>query len=459
MSKVMKNPAEYRKDLEQIFLAGVERVNPWQMILSKVKKVGNNLLIELDSEILTFNLNDYKQIFVIGAGKATAPMAAALEAILGARISQGIISVKYGHTAELDLIKMIEAGHPVPDENSNLAAKEMADLAGQADVNTLVISLISGGGSALLSLPWSDDKVSLSLSDKQDTTKLLLECGAAIQEINCIRKHISGIKGGRLASLVHPATCINLILSDVIGDRLDSIASGLTVADSSTFAQAVEILDKYGIRDKVPAGVKSILERGLSGDIPDTPKKGDPIFDKVKNCLLGTNRAALIASEKKARELGFQPVILSSRIAGEAREIAKFYLGMALDCSGLRDGSGRPLCLIGGGETTVTLRGKGTGGRNQEMALSFLNEMRDTPDETNRIFFLSGGTDGNDGPTDAAGAYAELGIFDAGLAEGLSIQEYLNKNDSYNYFKQAGGLLMTGPTNTNVCDIQLVIVE
>jgi len=459
MSDNSKSSTDYRKDLKDIFLAGVDRVNPRQMILSKVKKEGNSLLIELDDETLTFNLNDYKQIFVIGAGKATAPMAAALEIILGARISRGIISVKYGHTAELDLIKMIEAGHPVPDENSNLAAKEIADLARQADKDTLVISLISGGGSALLSLPWSDDTVSLSLADKQETTKLLLECGAAIQEINCIRKHISGIKGGRLASLIHPATCINLILSDVIGDRLDSIASGLTVEDGSTFVQAVEILDKYNIRDKVPSGVRSIMERGLSGELADTPKKGDPIFEKVSNCLLGTNRAALLASEKRAGELGYQPVILSSRIAGEAREIAKFYLGTALDCSGIMDGSARPLCIIGGGETTVTLRGKGLGGRNQEMALSFLNEMRDIPDETARIFFLSGGTDGNDGPTDAAGAYAELGIFESGLTEGLSIQEYLNNNDSYNYFKQADGLLLTGPTNTNVCDIQLVIVE
>ena len=467
MKDGVKKGPEVRRDLEDIFMAGVERVNPEAMILSRVRKEGNILKISLEDRELEYDLNNYKQIFVIGAGKATAPMASALERILGARISKGIISVKYGHTAELDMIKLIEAGHPVPDDNSLKAAGEILEMVSEADENTLVISLISGGGSSLLTFPLSSGGFSITFREKQETTKLLLECGATIQEINCVRKHISGIKGGRLAAALYPATCVNLVLSDVIGDRLDTIASGMTVPDGMTFSVMEEILDKYGIKDRIPESVRKALEMGLAGELPETPKEGDPVFGKIENCLLGTNRSALLASEKRARELGYKTIVLSSRICGEAREIAKFYLGMALDNGsvpafsggkGLADESGVPLCIMAGGETTVTIRGKGKGGRNQEMALSFLNELRSVEDEAEGIYFLSGGTDGNDGPTDAAGAYADIELLNAGNNEGLSVQEYLNNNDSYNYFSKIDGLLLTGPTNTNVCDMQIVII-
>jgi glycerate 2-kinase len=448
----------FREDLEEIFSAAVRRVDPEAMLLSQVALKGDLLEIALPEETLSIDLAAYRRILVLGAGKATARMAKAMESILGGKISGGAISVKYGHTEKLSTIQMIEAGHPLPDENSQRAAREIARLAAEADQDTLVINLISGGGSALLCLPYADDSVQLDLAGKQATTRLLLECGAAIQEINCIRKHISGIKGGRLAELIHPAACLNLILSDVIGDRLDAIASGLTVADDTTYTDARQIMDTYRIWESVPEAVRRIITLGLTGKIAETPKQGDAALTRVRNVLIGTNRAALLAAEKKARELGYHPLVLSSRITGEAREIAKFYLGLCLDTAKYRQPAEKPACLIAGGETTVTLRGKGLGGRNQEMALSFLNELANAQAESAGITFLSAGTDGNDGPTDAAGAFADAGLLARGREKGLSIRDYLEANDSYHFFEAVGGLLVTGPTNTNVCDVQLMLI-
>jgi len=447
-----------RQDLTDIFSAAVRRVDPEAMLLSQVSLAGDLLEITLPEESLSIDLSAYRRILVLGAGKATARMAKAIESILGGKISGGVISVKYGHTEKLRTVRMIEAGHPLPDENSERAAREIARLASEADKDTLVINLISGGGSALLCLPYADDFVQLDLAGKQATTRLLLECGAAIQEINCIRKHISGIKGGRLAELIYPAACLSLILSDVIGDRLDAIASGLTVADNTTYADARQIMDTYRIWESVPEAVRRIITRGLEGEIAETPKQGDSALTRVRNVLIGTNRAALLAAEKKARELGYHPLVLSSRITGEAREIAKFYLGLCLDTAKYRQPAEKPACLIAGGETTVTLRGKGLGGRNQEMALSFLNELANAQAESAGITFLSAGTDGNDGPTDAAGAFADAGLLARGREKGLSIRDYLDANDSYHFFEAVGGLLVTGPTNTNVCDVQLMLI-
>jgi hydroxypyruvate reductase len=408
-----------------------------------------------------YDLSRYSRILVTGAGKATARMAKAVEQILDGRISDGLIAVKYGHTEDLKTIRTLESGHPVPDENSARAAEEIRELARSADEHTLVINLISGGGSALLCLPWTDEKLQLGLADKQDTTRLLLDCGAEIAEINTIRKHLSGIKGGRLAEALYPADTLNLILSDVIGDRLDSIASGMTVPDNSTFVDAEAIIRKYGIQDGLPEKAGAVLKLGLSGEIPETPKPGDPAFSKSVDVLIGTNLAALHTAAEEAVKLGYNTQILSSQITGEASEAAKFYLGIGRDI--LRDKGmlERPACIIAGGETTVTIKGSGLGGRNQEMALAFLDGLRDLPVGENdgpRIYFLSGGTDGNDGPTDAAGAFAAADISAAGEEKGLSIREYLDNNDSYNYFKQTGGLLITGPTNTNVCDVQIMLV-
>ncbi len=450
----MTKGREYREDLKAIFNASVRRVDPEAMLLQQCRLDGDRFSVTLPDQKAEYDLSAFNRIIVTGAGKATARMAKGLEAILGERITAGLISVKYGHTERLEYIKTIEAGHPVPDDQSSRAASEILKLVSSADEKSLVINLISGGGSALLCKPYASGGINLSLDEKQQTTKLLLECGAEIAEINTIRKHLSGIKGGRLAEAMFPAEVLNLILSDVIGDRLDSIASGLTVPDGSFFSDAAAIISKYKIGERLPAAVRELIEKGVAGEVPETPKSGSGVFQRVKNILIGTNLAALRSAENKAVELGYNTKILSSQITGEASEAAKFYLGIGRDI--LRDQGmlPRPACIIGGGETTVTIKGKGLGGRNQEMALAFLNELKDTP----QIYFLSGGTDGNDGPTDAAGAFAADDIAAAGRAAGLSIQDYLDNNDSYNYFRQTGGLLVTGPTNTNVCDVQIMLV-
>jgi hydroxypyruvate reductase len=358
---------------------------------------------------------------------------------------------------------MIMAGHPVPDAGSVEAGKAIARLCEEADQKTLIFNLISGGGSALLSFPyaWDDAQGShaLSLEDKQATTKALLACGANIKEINCIRKHLSGIKGGRLAQLSQPAESVNLILSDVVGDRLDSIASGLAVPDNSTYAEAISLVQKFDIAGKLPPPAWKVLQLGAEGKLPETPKKGDKAFKKVKNILIGSNYGALLAAQRRAKELGYKTLVLSSEVTGEAREAARFYIGIARDVKKHELAVKKPACVIAGGETTVTLRGTGKGGRNQEMALSFLSEIEANPEDSEGIWFLAASTDGNDGPTDAAGAFADLDVLAAGKKAGLRIQDYLAANDSYHYFDKVNFLCKPGPTNTNVCDVQITIIK
>jgi hydroxypyruvate reductase len=456
-----KNDQPYN-DLESIFRAGVKRVSPKELVASGLHLEGERLNIQSESASLLLNLGDFRRIVVLGAGKASAPMAAGLEQVLKERISDGVVVVKYGHTEKLERIRLIEAGHPVPDEQGVRGAQAVAELARSADAETLVINLISGGGSAILPAPFQgrgkSGEFSLSLEEKQKTTQVLLACGATIQEFNCIRKHISALKGGRLAALLHPARSVNLILSDVVGDRLDTIASGLTVADETTFAQALDILARYGIADQIPPRVIELLQRGAAGDLPETPKPGDPLFAGVTNFLLGTNYTALSAASDKAGELGYTPVVLSSRIVGEAREAAKFLAAIAMDRRTMDGLAKRPLCLLCGGETTVTLRGKGLGGRNQELALAFLQEIAAADQSAEGICFLSAATDGNDGPTDAAGAFASRELVEQARSRGLSIAAYLDNNDSYHFFQGIGGLFKTGPTNTNVCDLQICLI-
>ncbi len=450
-------------DLERIFAASVKRVDPYDMIISRVKIVNNMFRIVMETGTTEIDLSRFDRIVVLGAGKATAKMALAIEDIFRGRIADGVIAVKPGHTERLERIGMIEAGHPVPDEGSIRAAERIADFAEAGDERTLFINLVSGGGSALLSYPmrWRQDgqERRITLEEKQATTKALLACGATIGEINCIRKHISGIKGGRLAALMHPATSVNLILSDVVGDRLDSIASGLTAPDGTTYRDALDLLAKYGIEDRVPPNVLRLLRDGSEGNVPETPKAGDAVFSTLHNVLLGTNFSALLAARAEAESLGYNCAVLSSQVTGEAREIAHFYSALGRDARSRQIPARTPACIIAGGETTVTLRGKGMGGRNQEMALSFLGDIAWDRASSEGVYFLSAGTDGNDGPTDAAGAFASTEVLDAAEAAGLSIQEYLAKNDSYHFFDRIGYLLKTGPTNTNVCDLQIVIVQ
>lgn len=448
-----------RPALEEIFGAALSRVDPQRMIENCLHLEGDVLFIDSSGESASYNLSDYSRILVLGTGKAGAKMALGLEAVLGERISGGLVAVKYGHTEPLKYIELIEAGHPVPDHRSIEAAQRIADLAGSADKDTLCVILISGGGSSLLTLPYRDAGRVLTLEDIQRTTKLLLDCGAPIREINTLRKHLSGISGGRLCGILAPASGLSLILSDVVGDNPESIASGLTSPDSGTYGQAYNIAKEYGVLESMPKKVREVLEAGRAGAIPDTPKPGDPAFNRIRNMLIGTNALALEAAGKKARELGYNTLVLSSQITGEAGEIAKVFSAVAKDTVKGLGPVDKPACIIAGGETTVTIKGSGLGGRNQEMALSFVREIYEDPGSYAGVSFLSAATDGNDGPTDAAGAFASPDIVSAALKEGMRPNEYLRNNDSYRFFGRAEGLLKTGPTNTNVCDLQILLVD
>jgi len=458
----MENSQSF-KDLESMFYAAIRRVDPYEMVASRMSVDGDTLRIVTESGREEFDLRHFDRIYAIGAGKATAPMAKATEEIFGERLAGGIISVKKGHTVPLERIEMIEAGHPVPDRNSVRAARKIAELGRGGDERTLFINLISGGGSALLSYPLEicpeEGALSITLKEKQKTTELLLACGATIREINCVRKHLSGIKGGGLARLMYPSTSVNLILSDVVGDRLDTIASGPTTVDDTTFSDAMDIVRKFNLKTMLPGKVFDVLKAGEAGEIGMSEESDELVFSRVHNILLGNNLAALQAAEAEAKRLGYNTLVLSSQITGEAREIAKVYAALAREVRNHDIPVPRPACILAGGETTVTLHGKGKGGRNQEMALAFLAELEEYPDEIEGISFLSAATDGNDGPTDAAGAFAGKDVVEAGMKAGIEVFEYLAENDSYTYFEKSGFLFKPGPTNTNVCDLQMVVVR
>lgn len=447
-----------RRDLATIFQAGLDRVNPYSMIHQYVSIEGDRLLIRTEDISLAVDLSAFTRIVLIGAGKATAPMARAFEELLGDRLDAGIVCVKEGHAEPLNKITVRQASHPVPDERGIAAAREIMALAREAGAQTLVINCISGGGSALLPCPFSDDTIGLTLADKQATTDVLLRCGASIQEINCVRKHISGLKGGRLLQQLAPARSLNFILSDVIGDDLSSIASGMTAADQTTYGDALAIFARYNVLDTVPAPVVDLLRRGAAGEITESLKPGDAALACGDNILIGTNRQALLAAGARARELGYNVQILSSQIGGEAKNVAKFLADIGRELVATDLFMEKPACVIVGGETVVTIRGTGKGGRNQEMALAFLGEMHAWSTGRENTGFLSASTDGNDGPTDAAGAFADGLVLANPAVSGKTIADALANNDSYTFFHAVDGLYKIGPTNTNVCDMQVLIV-
>lgn len=388
----------------------------------------------------------FQKIYVVGAGKAGASMAHAAERVLGKRIAGGLINVKRGHLARLRRIQLNECGHPVPDQQGVEGARRIAGIAQGAGRDDLVLCLISGGASALMPLPAPP----ITLEDNQEVTKLLLKCGADIHEMNAVRKHISAIKGGQLARLAAPAAVEALLLSDVIGDDLDVIGSGPTAPDESTFASAIAILERYGIYDRVPAAVRSRLEAGSRGEIPETPKRGDAVLARVRNTVVGSNRLALDAAARHARALGFRTLVLASGIQGETRDVARMHAAIAREIADAKRPAKPPACIITGGETTVAIRGDGLGGRNQEFVLAAAIDIAGLDDTV----VLSAGTDGTDGPTDAAGAIADGGT----LARKPDALAYLDRNDSYRYFEALGDLLITGPTNTNVMDVHILLV-
>jgi hydroxypyruvate reductase/glycerate 2-kinase len=435
-----------RKIAEEIFLAGINSVIPSNLIPGQVKIEENTLRISGRS----FNLNDIKNIYVIGFGKATASMAAEAEKILGKRISDGHIIVKYGHSCRLKRIKVTEAGHPVPDENGFKATRSILEIARKATEDDLVLCLISGGGSALL----ADYPEGSSPEDMMKISSLLVNCGASITEINAVRKHLSLVKGGQLARAVYPATLVSLILSDVAGDPLDVIASGPTAPDPTTFRNALEVLENYDLKGSCPSSLLRYLEDGSKDPIRETPKKNDLIFTKTHNMLIGTNSTALEAARMKALEYNINALIIDSKLQGDVVSVSEYLAETALQFKNDVH-EVKPVCLLFGGETTVKMTGSGSGGRNQHLALLMSLLLKDYQG----ITMLSGGTDGNDGNTDAAGAVVDSKTFQTALSKNIDPQEFLKAFDSYHFFRKVGGLISTGPTKTNVMDLIATIVE
>jgi hydroxypyruvate reductase len=438
--------ARMRREALGIFRSALAAVDPEEAVRRHVRVGGGSLSVG-DRR---YALDACDRILVVGAGKAVAPMAKALEDLLGDRISAGMLVVKDGHGLPLRKIRIQEAGHPVPDERGVAGTLEILKLLESARERDLVVCLISGGGSALLIAP----SEGLRLQDKQATTKDLLACGATIHEINTIRKHLSRAKGGQLAAAAHPAEVLSLILSDVVGDDLDVIGSGPTVADRSAFEDAVEILKRYEIWDRTPDPVRERLSQGAKGLVAETPKPGGPAFQRGAQILVGSCLRALDAAARAAEALGYQPLILSSKVEGEAREVAKAFAAIGKEILSSHHPLKPPACVLMGGETTVTLLGEGRGGRNQEFVLAGAIAL----DGTERVVLLAGGTDGTDGPTDAAGALADGATIARAKALGMNPFAFLKRSDSYHFFKPLDDLILTGPTRTNVMDVYLLLV-
>ena len=397
-------------------------------------------------------LENFDRIFLIAVGKAAVSMTVATQEILGPLLTDTLVVTKQGHlTEDLKNCRVVEAAHPIPDEGSLRASELILESLEEMTERDLILVAISGGASALLSAPAAP----ITLADKQQTTDLLLRAGADIYQLNAVRKHLSSLKGGRLAAAASPATVVSLILSDVIGDPLDVIGSGLTAPDQSTFADALVILRQFDLLDRVPTKVRERLEAGSTAALPETPKSGDALFDQVHNVVVGSNRSALEAAAKAAEALGYPPLILSSTMQGEAQYVSRVHAEILREVVTSGNPIRLPACVLSGGETTVTVRGSGKGGRNQEFVLAGAIAVAGLPD----VLLLSAGTDGTDGPTDAAGAIATGDTIERALTAGLSAPDYLARNDSYRFFDALGDLIKTGPTGTNVMDIHIMLAQ
>jgi hydroxypyruvate reductase len=440
---------DLRAVAQQLQQAALAAVDPAEAVYKLLSRVGDQILVADRS----YRLRDYERVFLIGAGKAAVPMAEAVCEVLRSDLTGGVIVAKYRHVdrALPDQIRLHEAGHPVPDQSSVDAARDLAALLSQATPRDLIFCVISGGGSALLTLPAED----ISLNDLQVTTQALLRAGATIHQINVIRKHLDVSKGGGLARLANGAPLVTLILSDVIGDSLSIIASGPTVPDSSTFADAWSIVQQLDLIDQLPTAVFARLRHGANGDLPDTPKPGDPIFARVQTVIVGSNAQAAQAAEKKAQQLGFHTLLLTTQLQGEAREVAKVAAAIAAEIARYNRPVPKPACVIWGGETTVTVRGHGLGGRNQELALAAAIALEGLP----HALIAALGTDGTDGPTEAAGAIATGETIGRGRSIGLEAQAHLANNDAYHFFQPLGDLIITGPTGTNVNDLLFILIQ
>jgi glycerate 2-kinase len=430
-------------DLLQSALAAV---NPATAVMRQVRRQDDILKIG-DRQ---YDLNRYDHVYVVGGGKAAAPMAQSIETILGDRLTAGVLNVKYGYTAPTRVIVLNQAGHPIPDERGVEGVDHMLHLLANTTERDLVICLISGGGSALMVSPVPG----VTMADKRRLTDSLLRSGATINELNIVRKHLSRIKGGNLARFAQPADVVSLILSDVIGNHLDVIASGPTVADSSTFADAWAILEAHDLVNKVPSSIAAHLHAGMDGAIPETPKAGDPIFARTHNLVIGSNEIAARAALERARQVGLNTMLLSTFVEGEAREVGEVMAAIGREIVHSSNPIGKPACIIASGETTVTVRGQGRGGRNQELALAAAMKIEDVVG----VVIVSAATDGSDGPTDAAGAIVTGETVRRAHDLDLDPRTFLADNDSYEFFSRLDDLIVLGPTNTNVNDLIFILV-
>ena len=436
-----------RHDANVIFESALAAADPRKCVSGVVNSEDSRIRIGN----VRFDLGRLSQIVVVGAGKATPAMAVTIEEILGDRITRGTINTKYGHSLPLSHIETVECGHPIPDANGVRGTEQMRSCLEKLDETALVLALFSGGGSALMPAP----AAGITIGQKQETTQALLDCGATIDELNAVRKHLSTIKGGRMSRLAFPGTVYALVLSDVIGDPLDTVASGPTYPDPTSFADCVEITRRYGIHDNLPPSVRHHLEIGLRGEIPETPSPKDECFTRTTTQVIGNNSLAIQAARETAYQLGYRTMVLSTRLQGEAREAATVLASVAQEISAASQPICPPACVISGGETTVTVRGEGKGGRNQELALAAAIALNGWPG----ITLLSGGTDGTDGPTDAAGAIVDGQTIERAKTQGLEAQSFLDRNDSYQFFSALDELVITGPTNTNVMDLQILLIN
>lgn len=400
---------------------------------------------------LTYDLTEFKRILVAGFGKAAYPMARAIEDTLQDRIAQEVIIVPRGSSLPSGRSDVIEAGHPIPDGGSLRGARRIAKMLRAAGKDDLVLLLISGGGSALCTLPARG----ITINDLRRTNEILLRSGAAIDEINTIRRHLSRVKGGYMARLAWPATVIALIISDVVDDHPHSIASGPAAADPTTFHDARNILVRHRLMRRIPAAVRAHIDAGCRGAIPDTPKPDDPIFRGVQDLVIGNNRTVLRAIARAAEQRGFASSILSSRVNADTRHAASVFTALIRNLCGPRRTRRAPQCIVAGGEMTSPIRGRGQGGRNQDFCLALAPMIAGIKG----VEVLSADTDGIDGNTDAAGAIVDGGTYNRGRALGLDIDKALARCDSYPFLKATGNVLFTGPTNTNVMDVQIVLIR
>ncbi len=430
-----------------IFDRAVAAVDPGVAITRHARAENHHLVIGQER----VDLDTLRRLYIIGAGKAGAAMARAMEKVLPIPVTDGVVVVKYGHGLPLGRVRLIEAGHPVPDENSLAGSREILAVAGAAGEDDLVLCLLSGGGSSLLAAPVDG----ITLADKQAVTRLLLGCGATIREVNTVRKHLSRIKGGGLSKAVHPARMVTLALSDVVGDDPATIASGPTVPDTGTFTDCIDVIDRYDLRNVLPQNVLEVFAAGRVGALPETPKPLDPCFFNQHLDIVGNNSLALQAAAAAATELGYRPLILSSGIQGEARDAALVHAAIARESLVSGNPIPPPACILSGGETAVTLRGNGKGGRSQEFALAAAIALSGM--DGNLVLF-SAGTDGTDGPTDAAGAVADPETVHRATALGLSATQHLADNNAYPLFQRLDDLVITGPTRTNVMDIVIMLI-